>query len=240
MEFVDYKCLETLLNEGEEIIVTEGIVSAIRGIIGRVFGMFKNFIDMIIRVFRNLIDRLKSKHSKKNSTQDQDQSNKSEVVPNKSEEPNKGSSAQVSTGFVKDITTATNSISSLTNTIYKSFDTVFKNFGTEDVNSELIDNLEDKTNSTNQIASEFSEKYNGKQVVITEDDKNTISYELNDAISALAKYKKRTDKFVNANSDEGDLRPNEKILMVKVTKSISTAQNLANAINKILDKAIIQ
>ena len=29
---------------------------------------------------------------------------------------------------------------------------------------------------------EFSEKYNGKQVVITEDDKNTISYELNDAI----------------------------------------------------------
>ena len=47
MEFVDYKCLETLLNEGEEIIVTEGIVSAIRGIIGRVFGMFKNFIDMI-------------------------------------------------------------------------------------------------------------------------------------------------------------------------------------------------
>ena len=143
MEFVDYKCLETLLNEGEEIIVTEGIVSAIRGIIGRVFGMFKNFIDMIIRVFRNLIDRLKSKHSKKNSTQDQDQSNKSEVVPNKSEEPNKGSSAQVSTGFVKDITNATNSISSLTNTIYKSFDTVFKNFGTEDVSSELIDNLED-------------------------------------------------------------------------------------------------
>ena len=233
MEFVDYKCLESLLNEGEEIIVTEGIVSAIRGIIGRVFGMFKNFIDMIIRVFRNLIDRLKSKHSKKNSTQDQDQSNKSE-------EPNKGSSAQVSTGFVKDITNATNSISSLTNTIYKSFDTVFKNFGTEDVSSELIDNLEDKTNSTNQIASEFSEKYNGKQIVITEDDKDTISYELNDAISALAKYKKRTDKFVKANSDEGDLKPNEKILMVKVTKSISTAQNLANAINKILDKAIIQ
>ena len=33
MEFVDYKCLETLLIEGEEIIVTEGIVSAIRGII---------------------------------------------------------------------------------------------------------------------------------------------------------------------------------------------------------------
>ena len=38
MEFVDYKCLETLLNEGEEIIATEGIGSTVKT-------NFKKFVD---------------------------------------------------------------------------------------------------------------------------------------------------------------------------------------------------
>lgn len=43
LEFVDYKCLESLLIEGEDIIATEGFGSAIINIIKNAFRFIKKF-----------------------------------------------------------------------------------------------------------------------------------------------------------------------------------------------------
>ena len=48
LEFVDYKCLESLLIEGEDIIATEGFGSAIINIIKNAFRFIKKFFDIII------------------------------------------------------------------------------------------------------------------------------------------------------------------------------------------------
>lgn len=57
MEFVDYKCLESLLIEGEELIATEGFVS---NIMKRIIDFFK----LIGRMIDRLIGIIKAKFSK--------------------------------------------------------------------------------------------------------------------------------------------------------------------------------
>lgn len=70
MEFVDYKCLETLLNEGEDIIATEGIGTVIMSLIKGVFSLIGRVFRTIAGIFRNIFDKLKSKRTvKKGSTE---------------------------------------------------------------------------------------------------------------------------------------------------------------------------
>ena len=57
---MDSKCLESFLIPEYEI-ATEGAGSTISGIAKRIFGMITGFINMIIRIFRSLINKLKGK-----------------------------------------------------------------------------------------------------------------------------------------------------------------------------------
>ena len=55
MEFVDYKCLESLLIEGEDLIATEGLGSAISNAFYALFAAVKKFIGIVITICRTLI-----------------------------------------------------------------------------------------------------------------------------------------------------------------------------------------
>lgn len=68
MEFVDYKCIESLLIEGEELIATEGFGNAINNIIKNVFRIIKKFFDIIIGSCRKLIQCIKQKIAKSKTT----------------------------------------------------------------------------------------------------------------------------------------------------------------------------
>ena len=61
MEFVDYKCLESLLIEGEEMIATEGIGKVLGSLIKGVFSLIMRAFRTIAGIFRNIAAKLKSK-----------------------------------------------------------------------------------------------------------------------------------------------------------------------------------
>ena len=63
MEFVDYKCLESLLIEGEEMIATEGFIDNVKNMILGILKTIGGFIDKLINI-------IKSKFSKKESDKD--------------------------------------------------------------------------------------------------------------------------------------------------------------------------
>ena len=61
MEFVDYKCLESLLIEGEDIIATEGIGKILGSLVKGVFSLIMRAFRTIAGIFRNIATKLKSK-----------------------------------------------------------------------------------------------------------------------------------------------------------------------------------
>lgn len=63
MEFVDYKCLESLLIEGEDMIATEGLGSKLLAIVKGFISLIKGFIGSIIKIVTNIISAIKRKIS---------------------------------------------------------------------------------------------------------------------------------------------------------------------------------
>ena len=63
MEFVDYKCLESLLIEGENMIATEGLGSKLLAIVKGFISLIKGFIGSIIKIVTNIISAIKRKIS---------------------------------------------------------------------------------------------------------------------------------------------------------------------------------
>lgn len=83
MEFIDYKCLESLLIEGENLIATEGIGSIIYNAVKSIFNAIHAFIKTIIRVITGIISKLKSKKAVKtnNDISNNVSSNASNTMP---------------------------------------------------------------------------------------------------------------------------------------------------------------
>ena len=63
MEFVDYKCLESLLIEGEDMIATEVLGSKLLPIVKGFISLIKGFIGSIIKIVTNIISAIKRKIS---------------------------------------------------------------------------------------------------------------------------------------------------------------------------------
>lgn len=69
MAYVDYKCLESLLIEGDDLIATEGIGNAIGNLVKGIIRIINNAISVIIRCFKNLFAKIKrSKGNTSNKT----------------------------------------------------------------------------------------------------------------------------------------------------------------------------
>lgn len=60
MEFIDYKCLESLLIEGDEI-ATEGLVDKAKSIFNKVINVLMSFLKYIINMIKKMIISIKNK-----------------------------------------------------------------------------------------------------------------------------------------------------------------------------------
>ena len=65
MEFVDYKCLESLLIEGEELIATEGFKARLREIIMNLLKKLNKFLISSLINFISLLNKLLVKFKNK-------------------------------------------------------------------------------------------------------------------------------------------------------------------------------
>lgn len=89
MEFVDYKCLESLLIEGEDLIATEGIGAAFVSLIKGAFTLIGRVFMAIANIFRNIAIKLKGKKPvKKNSNNDLNKNTVHVNEPNKTKDNN--------------------------------------------------------------------------------------------------------------------------------------------------------
>lgn len=61
MEFVDYKCLESLLIEGEELIATEGFTDAVKALFKKLGGFIVGFFKGIAHIFSMAANKLKNR-----------------------------------------------------------------------------------------------------------------------------------------------------------------------------------
>ena len=61
MEFVDYKCLESLLIEGVNLIATEGLIDGIKSLVGKLVGIIVGFFKTIARLFITAANKLKNR-----------------------------------------------------------------------------------------------------------------------------------------------------------------------------------
>lgn len=69
MEFVDYKCLESLLIEGEELIATEGFIDTVKKKIIDFFGMIGRMITNLISIIKAKFNKSSNKQRYENSEQ---------------------------------------------------------------------------------------------------------------------------------------------------------------------------
>lgn len=61
LEFVDYKCLESLLIEREDLIATEGLGSKLLAMVKGFVDLVMKFIGIIVKIVTNVINAIKRK-----------------------------------------------------------------------------------------------------------------------------------------------------------------------------------
>lgn len=245
MAFVDIKCLESLLIEGEEMIATEGIGSAISGIAKRIFGMITGFINTIIGIFRGLINKLKGKKPKKFSheelkkmgidTFEPDTIKVNTFKPKSNASSNAGLKNGERFGITSEI--AMNVLRSLVNSICTNYLKVFANTGTTDISDEVVTGLNNEYKNASEKLDDYISKYSNSHNVITNKYKELIIKGLDANIAGLEKYKNRVDKFKNETID--DLYTNEKECINLVIKLIPKAQNYATKMTAIINNCVI-
>lgn len=144
MEFVDYKCLESLLIEGEEI-ATEGLTDKAKSILSKVINVLKSFLKYMINMIKKMIMSIKNKTKGKSYTVELN-IKASEVLDIVDEARNYSSSLQ-----------------SLINEIYG------LNGGTmsEDKIHDYVNKLRDYQDSVIEKVRQFHNKYNGEDYSIT-------------------------------------------------------------------------
>lgn len=246
MAFVDYKCLESLLIEGNEMIATEGIGSAISGIAKRIFGMITGFINTIIGIFRGLINKLKGKKPKKFSheelkkmginTFEPDTFKPDTFKPKSNTSNNAGLKNGERFGITSEI--AMNTLRSLVNSICTNFLKVNVNIGTTDISDEVVTGLNNEYKNASEKLDDYISKYTNSHNVITNKYKELIIKGLDANIAGLEKYKNRVDRF-KENGSMDDLYTNEKECINLIIKLIPKAQNYAAKMTIIINNCEI-
>lgn len=96
MEFVDYKCLESLISEGEDMIATEGLGSMIMTLIKGAISLLGKIFTTIANIFRNIYNKLKSKRAvKKDSTEKSNSESKESETKNTPTKVNMSSDEEI-------------------------------------------------------------------------------------------------------------------------------------------------
>lgn len=233
MAFVDIKCLESLLIEGEDLIATEGIGSAIVNAAKRVFSMIKKLIDFVIRMISNLINKLKSK----------------KPISVKSNESNKSEEAAADTKFdhnnnkiLPDSTFATESndvisiISPLVARIFNCYWVIYTNSASKESCEKLLEGAREYVHKASQKSTEYYNKYKSRVTIyITPKNKTSFLTELESCLSTLSNYKARIDDLTNKDFDK--LADYEQGTLQGLISTISETQQIINMVHNIIVKA---
>lgn len=255
MKFTDYKCLESLLIEGEEMIATEGIGSVISGIAKKIFGMFTGFINTIIGIFRGMINKLRGKKPKKFSHEELKKMGIDSFEPDTIKidkvkvdkikvdtfkpESNVSSNTCLKNGERFGVTseTAMSILRSLVHSICTNYLKVFTNMGNTDISDEVVTGLNNEYKKASEKLDEYISKYTNSHNVITNKYKEFIIKGLDENIARLEQYKNRIDKFKN--EEVNNLKANEKECINLVIKLIPKAQNYATKMTAIINNCEI-
>ena len=84
MEFVDYKCLESLLIEGDELIATEGFIDTVKKKIVDLFKIIGGMISKLIGIIKAKFG--KNKANNKNETNESTKKTSLDINPDKDKE----------------------------------------------------------------------------------------------------------------------------------------------------------
>lgn len=174
MKFVDYKCLESLLIEEEEI-ATEGLADKAKSIFSKVINILKSFLKYMINMIKKMIMTIKNKIKTKN---------KSYTVELK-----------LKTSEVTDIMLEANNYSTslqrLINEIYG------LNGGTmsEDKIHEYVNKLRDYQDSVIEKARQFHNKYNGEEYSIAASAADALLRSLYDTQQKFEAAYNKVDKM---------------------------------------------
>lgn len=153
MEFVDYKCLESLLIEGEELIATEGIGNMIKGFISKFFRIIHDFFRAIASIFYKI--GLKIRHKK--------------ILNGSSSIAGDG----VTANSVK-LNMIANECTKCSFTVYDIVDEL-THYGKLTVISNLVNRLKIDCEAYNELTDKFIEQLNDKPLVIAAGTQKNVS-----------------------------------------------------------------
>lgn len=231
MAFVDIKCLESLLIEGEEIIATEGIGSAIVNAAKRAFSMIKKLIEFVIHMISNLINKLKSK---KTISVKPNESNKSEedAADTKFDHKNK---ILPDSAFTTESDDVISIISPLVTRIFNCYWAIYTNTASKESCEKLLEGAREYVHKASQKSIEYYNKYKSRVTIyITPKNRTSFLTELESCLSSLSNYKTRIDDLTNKDFDK--LADYEQGTLQGLTSAISETQQIINMVHNIIVK----
>lgn len=213
---MDSKCLESFLIPEYEI-ATEGAGSTISGIAKRIFGMITGFINMIIRIFRSLINKLKGKKPQASNTQNNDQK----------------SNTNDNTKFFKRTKSTGHAIFAMLDYTIAALDYAIGINDKQDTEKST-----ERINSSMSYYSEIDEyitDYKNTKCEINKKDVSALLSGIELKLKILEDEKEKLDKYINLNN----IKKFDQNAVNRIARYIPKAQNYAIQYTNIVNNCVI-
>ena len=206
MEFVDYKCLESLLIEGEELIATEGLGKVLGSLIKGVFSLIMRAFRTIAGIFRNIAAKLKSKKPVNNSSNSKDDDNPIEEKKENDSisKNNTPASQKISANFLDRVIRGGNNVTLVLINLTDACDTISISISENNdyknaVNTihENIDKLEEKYNNFEDTLNKFKDFFDSIGNRISFKYRNTYIEKCTQMSTQYTEYATRCENKLN-------------------------------------------
>ena len=206
MEFVDYKCLESLLIEGEDLIATEGIGKVLYSLIKGVFSLIMRAFRTIAGIFRNIATKLKSKKPVKNSSNSKD--DESPIEEKKENDSisknNTPASQKISATFLNKVFIGGDNVTTVLNILMDACCTISVSISENNdyknaVNTihENIDKLDERYNNFEDRLNKFKDFFDSIGNRISFNDRNTCIEKCSKMSTQYTNYATRCENKLN-------------------------------------------
>ena len=239
MEFVDYKCLESLLIEGEELIATEGFIDTVKKKITDFFRMIGRMITNLISIIKAKFNKSSNKQRYENSEQSEKFKTDFEATMKRNAEEYAKSNKEVSVSIVTMINIAATLSSKITD-IYISIELAksSKN-GIDSLNEKVAHHIEQIEDAAKEFYSIFNKiNDNIDNYYVSKDyinDQDRIIRKLEETKARIDKTITDIDKDVKENKFDGRETLSSSIYS-NLTKSMGKVTSIINDTITIINK----
>lgn len=216
---MDSKCLESFLIPEYEI-ATEGAGSTINGIAKRIFGMLTGFINMIIRIFRKLINNLRGKKPQASNNTDNQ---------NKDQQPNSNDNSK----FFKRTKSTGHTIFAMLDYTIAALDYAI-GINTKQDDEKSTGYINDSMSYYSEIE-EYITDYKNAKCEISEKDVSGLLTGIEIKLRILEDYKEKLDKYTDSNN----IKKFDQNAVNRITRYLPKAQNYAIQYTTIINNCII-